>query len=39
MDMSLILSGQATLEDMYALAGVGYEFVIEDGRITAIHRE
>lgn len=36
MDIALILSGEATLEDMYALAGVGYEFVIEDGVVTNV---
>lgn len=33
------LSGLATLEDMYALAEQGYEFVIEDGVIAnVLHR-
>lgn len=35
MDAEMILSGQATLEDLCMLNDRGYEFVIEDGRITA----
>lgn len=37
MDLSLIYSGQATLEDLYVLHGFGYEFVIEDGEITNVY--
>ena len=39
MDFDLIFSGKATLEDMYALADLGYEFVIEGGVVThVLHR-
>lgn len=36
MDESLILKGKATLEDLYALERLGYEFTIEDGKVTEI---
>lgn len=36
MDVSLILTGKATLEDLYVLNQLGYEFVIEDGKATEI---
>lgn len=34
MGLSLIYGSVATLEDMYIFAGLGIEFVIEDGKIT-----
>lgn len=36
MDEKLIYNGQATLEDLYTLNLLGYEFVIEDGVITHV---
>ena len=36
MELDLIYSGNATLEDMYALNKLGFEFVVEDGQITQI---
>lgn len=36
MDFDLIFSGKATLEDMYALSDLGYEFVIESGGVTDV---
>ena len=36
MELDLILSGQATLEDLIALNELGYEFVVENGTITEI---
>jgi hypothetical protein len=33
MDLDLILSGKATLEDLYQLYGLGYLFIIEDGSV------
>lgn len=39
MEIRLILEGKATLEDLMILHGLGYEFVIEDGKVThVIHR-
>lgn len=39
MDEKLIYSGEATLEDLYTLSNLGYEFIIEDGAITnVVHR-
>lgn len=39
MDLSLIYGGKATLEDLYILNGLGFEFVVEDGVITNVcHR-
>lgn len=37
MDFSLILTGKATLEDLYILNRFGYEFTIEDGKVTEIN--
>ena len=37
MELSLIYGGQATLEDLYVLHGLGYEFVIEDGVIANVY--
>ena len=36
MDLNLIFNGNATLEDLFSLYGLGYEFVIEDGVITHV---
>ncbi len=36
MDKNLIYEGKATLEDLYALHELGYEFVIEDGVIVDV---
>lgn len=36
MQKELIYEGKATLEDLYALNNIGYEFVIERGRVTKI---
>lgn len=39
MDMSLIYGGEATLEDLYRLHELGFEFLVEDGVITdVLHR-
>lgn len=38
MDMTLISDGKATLDDLYALHQVGYEFVVEDGAVTSVGR-
>lgn len=39
MEMELIYGQQATLEDLYVLNGLGFEFVIEDGVIVdVLHR-
>lgn len=39
MDMTLISGGKATLDDLYALHQVGYEFVVEDGAVTKRGKE
>lgn len=36
MDLALIFGGEATLEDMYRLNELGFEFVIEDGVIVEV---
>lgn len=36
MEEKLIYGGQATLEDMYKLNDLGFEFVIEDGEVTNV---
>ncbi len=36
MDFKLIFEGKATLEDLYILHGLGYEFVVEDGGVTHV---
>ncbi len=36
MDISLILQGKATLEDLYILHGVGYEFIVENGGVSHV---
>ena len=38
MDIKLIFEGKATLEDLYQLNKVGYEFVVGDGGITNVYR-
>lgn len=32
----LIYEGKATLEDLYQLNNIGYEFVVKGGRVTNI---
>lgn len=39
MDFRLIFEGKATLEDLYRLHKLGYEFVIENGVITNVLHE
>lgn len=34
METDLIFEGKATLDDLYLLNGLGYEFVVEGGKIT-----
>lgn len=36
MELQLIYGGQATLEDMYRLNELGFEFVIEGGEVTNV---
>lgn len=36
MEANLIYGGQATLEDLYKLNMLGFEFVVEDGSITSV---
>lgn len=36
MDLNLIYGGQATLEDLYVLHELGFEFVVEDGGVTDV---
>lgn len=36
MDTNLIYGGVATLEDLYRLNELGFEFVIENGRIVEV---
>jgi len=36
MELDLIYGGNATLEDLYILNGLGFEFVVEDGQITEV---
>lgn len=38
METVLILSGKATLEDLYILHGLGYEFTVDDGTVTHIEK-
>lgn len=38
MEERLIYEGKATLEDLYTLNQFGFEFVVEDGKITKIYR-
>lgn len=39
MDAKLIYEGKATLEDLYRLHELGYEFVVENGEITHAEKE
>lgn len=39
MEPKLIYGGQATLEDLYRLNLLGFEFVVEDGEITEVLSE
>ena len=39
MDAKLIYEGKATLEDLYRLHELGYEFVVENGEITYAGKE
>lgn len=36
MDEKLIYGGEATLEDLYRLNQLGFEFAVEDGAVTNI---
>lgn len=36
MDIDLIIGSEATLEELYALNELGYEFVVEGGVITDV---
>lgn len=36
MELQLIYGGQATLEDMYRLSKLGFEFVVEGGEVTNV---
>ena len=36
MDTNLIYGGNATLEDLYRLHELGFEFVVEDGCVTQV---
>lgn len=36
MDLDLILSGKATLEDLYQLYELDYRFIIEDGGVKYV---
>lgn len=38
MDEKLIYGGEVTLEDLYRLNQLGFEFVIENGVITSVSR-
>ena len=38
MNEQLIYGGYATLEDLYRLNQLGFEFVVEDGNITSVIR-
>lgn len=36
METKLIFEGKATLEDLYMLHGLGFEFIVANGQITQI---
>lgn len=36
MEINLIYGGNATLEDLYALNELGFEFIVEDGEVTNV---
>ena len=38
MNEHLIYGGESTLEDLYRLHLLGFEFVVEDGVITSVSR-
>lgn len=38
MNEQLIYGGEATLEDLYRLNQLGFEFVVENGVITSVTR-
>ena len=38
MNEALIFKGEATLEDLYRLNQLGYEFTVEDGKVTQVSR-
>lgn len=38
MDISLIYEGKATIADLERLHELGYEFVVEDGKITSVYK-
>lgn len=37
MELKLIYEGKATLEDLYQLHKLGYEFVVENGGVTYVY--
>ena len=37
MELNLIYDGIATLEDLYRLNQIGYEFEINNGKVTGIY--
>lgn len=39
MELELIYEGKATLEDLMQLNGLGFEFVVNNGKVTEIIRE
>ncbi len=36
MELDLIFGGEATLEDLYILNGLGFEIVVEDGEVVDV---
>jgi hypothetical protein len=38
MELKLIFEGKATLEDLYRLHKLGYEFIVADGSVTHVYR-
>lgn len=39
MDEKLIFEGNVSLEDLLIMHGMGYEFVIDNGKVTCYGRE
>lgn len=39
MSEKLVFEGKATLEDLYCLHSLGWEFVISDGKVTQIIKD
>lgn len=39
MEVDLIYGGEATLEDLYRLNQLGFEFVVEDGVVSSVSHE